>query len=352
MLDNPGKKGGTLIKIKGGENMNIEFGMIHTLTVVINHLDSELKQYFMSKYSRSFEEIQKIDELYFDGVSYHLMGNDSHVHIFITFDLIKMMDRLTNTQEDVERVYIIMARIEEELQLEKDTIQLNRIDYKIDVKVEDEVKREILIKLFSKGLTKYNRRVKQIINSNSVQYISGSIKFTMYDKNKQRAYRYQEIYDYEQNIIRFECAVQNPALKYQKYRYKVPKSVEIYFTEEKMREYIAKAIPMYFATGHFYTLSNAIKRIESSDFSKVEKKHLCEFLTYTGKHGLDASRKRYRGQSKTGRYDARTYKKYILQLEELKINSILLSARDSRILKQNCLINPFANEFEKLLKEK
>lgn len=324
----------------------MEGGMIHTLTVLLK-ITNKIDNDFKSEHRQSIVDVDKVFASYFNGVSYHIFQNGNYNWLKITFDLVKMLGKLEVTEDDLDVVCKVLTKISELLNVDEKELRLNRIDYRIDVIVTDADERNTLVELFKQNLSYYNRRNKDASHKNLVDYKNKSIQFRVYDKVAARSNQNQKTEDYEEGVLRLECAVCNNRLEYAKYQYEVPKEVEAYFTKDMMKFFMLMAIPMHISLGDFYTLKGATKIIDDSHLSKCNKEHLKKFISYVAKHGMDAARKQ-RGTSK-GKYNDKTFKDYVNNLESLRVNPITIPVRLSKIINKDYIKNPFYEDFMQLI---
>ena len=238
----------------------------------------------------------------------------TRLHLFVDFILLlqKSDINLDDIAEIMNRLDIeVMSLLNREYKL-----ILSRLDYRYDIRIENEDERKLIIKLLKKGIKKSSYMKKITKYKTTVRYFSKSRCDNIYDKEIERLAKGKEVKKYEKGIFRFEAQIKNEHLKYRNKKQGIDRSFEKYFTYEMYKYYMDTMIIKVVGKGDFYCLREAEKIIEIADIKDKYKKELREFLIYTSiKRCLSKTKDKY------GRYK---YKKYINILEGLGINPIII----------------------------
>lgn len=308
--------------------------MIHTVEL---YCDLNKKEFIRVKSTYGIENDRYYDLTQYikgDGINVTIKkevfvsGQVWRVTMFV--DFIKVLGKADITIQDKEIIISIISEKLENLIFVKKRLYLKRIDYRFDKIVENLVEREILFKLFNKNLdrksymNKINVFNKEHGRSNkkktSVIYKNKSRRTNVYDKEEERIAKEENIMFYEKDVIRFEAQVRLKHINYKQIKYKVENTLEEYFTEEKYNYYMHKMIIETLGKGDYYNCYHASKIINSSSLKDKDKKELVKFLKL-------ASEKRSLTKVKE-LYSDYKYNKIIKNLEQLKINRIIIPKGD------------------------
>lgn len=334
--------------------------MIHTLEFYCN-ISGKEKLEIEKRFNKGIKRVIRELEQRFPNFSLRVgrpFGNKSH-NIYLNMDVIELLERENGViiQSDYQEV---QEKIEQfECQLfgrGNKKFVLNRIDYRLDVKVPSVEQRELLFKQWNKLAEKYgfmHKRTKQkefqeqdgknvYVKSkkfkSTIYIASKALCICLYDKEAERIAKKQPIKPYEKDILRFEVRLMTRHLAYKARSKKIKRSLEAYFNQEIYKLYINKYVLDIFGTGHFYKINKVREMLAASIFSSKEQEKLTIFLKAISRRGIEgvigyrATKKNEKGYS---RY---LMQKHKTQLEEMGINIILLPVRTKVV--DNVLINP------------
>lgn len=291
--------------------------MIHTAQFYIN-IDNDEKDFLENKYKGDiFEAIKLINTIYkCKGIviNYTSKLHDGHRIIF-TIDFIKLLGKVNVCEEDNLNINkemnafifdIVGNRNKEEV--------LIRIDYRFDIAV-DKRERETLLYLYNKTMDKFRFKKKYNQYDTTIYFNSKSIQSKVYDKEVERKDKHEKVEDYEENILRFEVAVRNQHLNYNKRTYNIEKSINQYLNDSLFKIYMKKNLETFLYKGDYYTIYKAKKIIKSSNIKENDKDEVIEMIKYISKFGVTKTKEKF------SKYK---FKKYINILDELNINPILI----------------------------
>ncbi|NBI06110.1 phage/plasmid replication domain-containing protein [Senegalia massiliensis] len=275
--------------------------------------------------------------------------------MYINVDFILLLGKEDIKEQDFKEINTILnSYLFNIFEDNKKDLLLNRIDYRMDVKIPNENEREVLMKLYKKTIEKYRFQRKYDQYNSTIYYNSKSTQATVYDKTKERNFKNKKVEVFEENVLRFEVRLQNKHLNYRKNKYNIDKKLENYFEEGLYKKYMNMYLEPILYRGNYYKIYQAKKIIYASKLKYKDKEFLQEFLTDISKSGITGakelkinSRNNNDKSEKKVVYEKQKYSKYkftkgIRLLEELNINPILIPKN----WKSNSFINnPF--KFEK-----
>lgn len=321
--------------------------MIHTLEFYVNINPDEkviiekLHRKGIKKILRDLENSYKYFNLRIGKPFY----NKSH-NIYMQTDVIELLERDNGviTEEDYGLVQEHIMELEKALFgiLDKKFI-LNRIDYRLDLKVHSAEHRAILFKLWGKLANKYghlNKRTKKKVfreqDGKDVYIYSKQFKTTiyiaskalvvcLYDKEAERIAKKEPIKNYEKDVIRFEIRLMPRHLAYKARSNKINRSLEAYFNSVVYDFYIKKYVLDIFGVGHFYKINKVRELLSSTNLTAKEQEKVIAFLKDISRRGMEGAIG-YRNNKKNG-YSRYLMRKYRTLLDELGINMILLPVR-------------------------
>lgn len=194
-------------------------------------------------------------------------------------------------------------------------LSLKRIDYKIDVRIDNPIERKMLFGLLNR-MSKSHLYMKKYQNyESSVQYKSRSKKLIIYDKESERNAKCADVESHEENVVRFELQLLNRKLAYHQ-KNGIPKNLDSYFTENMHMHFLIGHLKNLVFPGDYYNIYHARKIIKASGMSPNEQDKLIEFLISISKNGsIDAVKEKK---------NYRTIKRRIEMLSRLGINPILI----------------------------
>ncbi|GAY78713.1 hypothetical protein NBRC111894_4267 [Sporolactobacillus inulinus] len=210
-----------------------------------------------------------------------------------------------------------------------DFFTLNRLDYRFDVRIDDEKVRLYLFQLYQKLFDKYRFQKKNTYSSQTNEHYKTSLYFNnksnqtlMYDKEKERQRRPFEEHEYEKNVLRFEVHTTRKAIYNNWKRKGIDRTLKNYVTEEMFKYYMNTFVVNIFGKGDFYKCFKSRKLINQSNEKDAMKKKLIAFLNHISKKGLEGSISKSNEKKGKKVYSNSTYKNYKHKLELLGIHPI------------------------------
>jgi hypothetical protein len=132
---------------------------------------------------------------------------------------------------------------------------------------------------------------------------------------KQKENVIQKKEDYEKDILRFEVALRNQHLNYNKRTYDMSKNISTYLNSSLYKIYMKNNLEIFLYKGDYYTIYKAKKIITNSNIKGNYKEETIEFIKYISKYGVTKAK---------SKYSTYRFKKYLSILDELNINPILI----------------------------
>jgi hypothetical protein len=90
----------------------------------------------------------------------------------------------------------------------------------------------------------------------------------------------------EEGVLRFEIALINGHLKYNKKKKGMPKELQTYLNEELHLEYMRKIVAVFFP-GNFYYLSDAERILEERRVKQVDRKLIRKIMVIMSEEGYE-----------------------------------------------------------------
>ena len=239
----------------------------------------------------------------------------THVAEILEKDVVTLSDK----SEYKNRVLNVLKEI---LKGKKFSIELHRIDYKVDIKMYSQQMLDEYIKQLNKHNSRFHYMKKRYIYGSSIYLTTktGQLTFNFYDKYKEQLERkgkYNEKFKY---VLRLEIQNRPAKLKAQLKRNNKDKTLDNYYCKEGMEENYFDLLSKYlYEGGDYYRIGKAKRIINSSrNSSKNWKKKLKKFLEAVDKNGtVQVTYKNKYCCEDTG-------KVYIEKLNKLGINPITL----------------------------
>lgn len=152
--------------------------------------------------------------------------------------------------------------------------ELNRIDYCVDIKFEDDVLLEKYLILYKYQNPKFVHTKIKNIYATSIYRSSGRGQYNLniyskYAESKGERYR---------DILRLELQIKKAKIKKEYEKYGIPKDLDYYWTQEAMEEYYFDFLSDFFGSGKHMKYFKAKELISKSDYSDTWKKKLKKFL--------------------------------------------------------------------------
>jgi hypothetical protein len=296
--------------------------MVHTIQLFCQ-LTSEEAIYITNKFNKDIRLVgDDMDEL-FAACTTTINHRHGVWGVYIVADIIKILNTPTISEKDYKYVEEYLNSFMNELGLQYEDLTLLRIDYRLDVLIEDKNEREALFKIYKKAIEKYGFRKKYSIYDTTVYFNTKSTQIVVYDKSEERNRKNIKPDIYEEDRLRFEFRVQNRHLNYKKRKNSISKSLKNYFKEEFYIEYMSSNFSALLYKGDYYKIFRADTIIKNSSLSKDDKDNIRKFLIDISEHGITGVMQM---KDKNGKLIYSKYKFYKLKnlLEELQINLILI----------------------------
>lgn len=232
-------------------------------------------------------------------------------------------------EKDVNAIeQIILSFVKQELKIApKDMLQfnLNRIDYKIDFRVNSNEEKSIIYDLMNIATNRFNNIVK-IPTKTSIRYNpkNGYIEFITYDKEQEvidKGYfkgTELEFFKKYQNVIRTEIRIKNRKLNYNRRKFGLAKDLSNYLKEDMAEYYFNTYAEKIWYSEDFYRIDIALKIINNAkNLSKNMKKKLCNLLKTIHFFGFSSSQQLY-----DKKYSRVTFRDHIKRIRALGINPL------------------------------
>lgn len=291
--------------------------MIHTAQFYIKFKEDE-KIYLETKYNQNILNVySNINNIYScKGIVINYITKFVNEYtMFFTIDFIKLLKKSIISEVDIQEIEKEISNFKMDIINNSNAeVILTRIDYRMDIEVSNN-NRETLMYLYNKTLDKYRFKKKFNEYDTTIYFNSKSVQSKVYDKEAERKAKKEIIEDYEKDILRFEVAVRNQHLNYNKRTYNIPKNINSYLKSDICKSYMEKNLGVFLFKGDYYTIYKAKKIINNSLLKKSEKEAVIEFIKCISKNGVTNTQ---------GKFTKYKFKKYIAILEELNINPILI----------------------------
>ena len=301
--------------------------MIHSTNLVIsNVLIKDIPNFYtkFKKYNKNGCYYYKFKGCTF----YYFLTSRS---LYIITDTHKILGTITTKTSDSTRfIEKLKAVIAEVTTLTAYELKVCRIDYYVDLKLNNEEEVNEILFLLHKYSTKYKYMKQKKVYKTSIHLTTknGSYNINFYDKYKQL----QDTLGIEderfKNTIRFELQIKSRKIKKLEKYQNIQRDIKNYFSKSLMEQLYFKTLENYFYKGDYVTLSEGINIIKKSNYTQTIKLNLIKFLKVVNILGITYTKKYFS-------YNA--IRKYINLLNELKINPICLSD-NSRFCKINNLL--------------
>ncbi|MBO5003936.1 MAG: hypothetical protein J6D03_01465 [Clostridia bacterium] len=210
-------------------------------------------------------------------------------------------------------------------EIEDRELILNRIDYKVDIKLSDSE-----LKIFKQLKDKHNSIYKgmskkenyetsvHLDNENGQTNINSYSKF---DECKNVKYW---------NIWRVEVQVKQKKLYNNLTRYGIERTLDNYWSLDNFNENYFDFLQDYFFLGDYHRLDICREKIKKSTYSKTVKKNLCQLVTRINRMGMTETKKKYG-------YNYMTWNKYIGLLNDIGVNPVTIDMESEVTFMENIL---------------
>lgn len=291
--------------------------MIHTAQFYMKFRERE-RLFLENKYKDNiFHIYSKINNIYeCRGIAINYIATSMNEYtMFFTIDFIKLLNKSLINENDIEVIENEITNYKIDI-INNGSIEpvLTRIDYRIDIEVAPN-DRETLLYLYNKTLDKYGFKKKFNEYDTTIYFNSKSIQAKVYDKEAERKFKKEAIQAYEKDILRFEVALRNQHLNYNRRAHNMSKDINTYLNDDICKIYMKKNLEVFLFRGDYHTIYKAKKIINSSELNVNEKEALIEFIKDISNNGATKAKSKY------SKYK---FKKYISILDELNINPILI----------------------------
>ncbi|HAT4128285.1 phage/plasmid replication domain-containing protein [Clostridium perfringens] len=299
--------------------------MIHTGQFYLILNEDEIN-YIQRKYNENINLInEKINNEYKEiGISVSFYTRYRKCYMFLTVDFIKLINKNDISEEDYCLIDNTIKEVLGMLFGYALEMTLIRIDYRLDIKIENENDKKFILKAIDKFKCKY-RFKKKFNKYDSCKYFnSKSVQFKVYDKVKERKEKGERIEEYEKDVLRFEIALRNRHLNYKKNKKGFTKELKTYLNNDFYLDYFKEIFDGIFYYGDFMKIYVADRILNESTLKKKDKEELREFLIdLTKKNNVDKVLL-IANENGEKKYSDYKYKKIINLLNSMNINPVLI----------------------------
>lgn len=317
--------------------------MIDTLTFQIRlnyESNLELKNNIINKKIKLSELVDRDGHIHKDIFAgkignFSIFFNSWTLYLFITINPSNLLGKPPTTSDVLfiengvkyfvsKNLYIPTYKFE--------SFNLNRIDYKVDCKLNNVEEKNIVFDLMKIATNKFDNIVK-VPTRTSIRYNpqNGYIEFITYDKEQEVIDKsYFKNTDVElikkfKNVIRTEIRVKNRKLNYNKRSIGLSKDLVNYLSEDMAEYYFNNYATKIWYTEPFYRLDIALKMInENINLTKNMKEKLSSMINHIYLCGFTATQDLY-----DKKYSRVTFRSHIKKIRELGINPLTFSTKYS-----------------------
>ena len=267
--------------------------------------------------------------------NYSIMFNSWTFYIFITLNPSNLLQSPLESDDAMFIENSVKQFIVQNLYIstyEFESFNLNRIDYKVDCRLNNEEEKNIVFDLMKITTNRFNNVVK-VPTRTSIRYNpkNGYIEFITYDKEQEVIDKsYSKNTDVNlikkyKNVIRTEIRVKNRKLNYNKSSMGLSKDLVNYLSEDMAEYYFNSYAPKIWYTEPFYRLDVASKMInENTNLTKNMKEKLSSMLNHIYLCGFTATQDLY-----DKNYSRVTFRSHIKKIRGLGINPLTFSPKYS-----------------------
>lgn len=275
----------------------------------------DVKEFRPKKYTKNTENME------FEVKAYSFVYESVHFQFYPQYEVIivkttthKMLRKRDITLKDAEAYKMKLHQIIQKVfNYNNVSLELHRLDYCVDIKLEEKLKK-IYLSLYRWNNPKFGNMKIQKIYKTSVyrQSKRGQFNLNIYS-------RYEFTGDEaDKDILRIELQMKKAKIKKEYDKYGIDKNIDNYWSKDSMEEYYFAYLKKFFGIGQHYKLSIAKSIIDASNYSNKYKEKLKSFLT---EMTMEVD---YRQLARNKLFSIETIKKYIDMLGILKINTICL----------------------------
>lgn len=310
--------------------------MIDTLTfqIRLNYENNlELKNNIINKKITLSELVDKYGHIHKDIFvgkigNFSIFFNSWTLYLFITINPSNLLGKPPTTSDVLFVENGVKYFVSKNLYIptyEFDSFNLNRIDYKVDCKLNSVEEKNIVFDLMKIATNKFDNIVK-VPTRTSIRYNpqNGYIEFITYDKEQaimdKSCFKNTdvELIKKFKNVIRTEIRVKNRKLNYNKRSMGLSKDLVNYLSEDMAEYYFNSYAPKIWYTEPFYRLDVALKMInENTSLTKNMKGKLSYMLKHIYLCGVTATQDLY-----DKKYSRVTFRSHIKKIRGLGINPL------------------------------
>lgn len=298
--------------------------MVHTGQFYKILYKKEVK-YIEKKYNESINLISvKINDVYVNkGITTTFYKSYGINYMFIEVDFVKMLNKSDIEEKDYSSICNKINKFLLDLIGYEVELTLIRLDYRLDIKITNNMDKQFLIGVMDKCISKCGFKKKYNQYSTCKYFNSRSTQFKIYDKDAERQFKGIKPKTYEKNVLRLEVALQNKHLNYKK-RKGYNKKLKTYLNKQFYLNYFNEIFSNILYYGDFMKIYKADKIINKSTINDKEKKQVREFLIDVSKHREIDNVLMMSNNYGKKKYTKYKYKKIINILNDLNINPILI----------------------------
>lgn len=307
--------------------------MIHTFSMYANIGIENVKfceRIFNTDYILVSEEINTR----YDGVSATISNMYGGWKLFLTIDVIKLLDKANINNNDYYEIKDFIDKFCMDYLGELLDLVLTRIEYRYDA-ILSPAEREFFLRRYKKIIDKYYFAEKKTFNT-AVYHSNKSKSKIIYDKESERNSKGVTIESYEKNVLRYEVKLLNQHLYYNMKKHGIERNLKNYWNQDIYREYFTKEFKPILYDGDYYKLYDIMKILDSADLRKKEIADIRELLLLASRKGISEAKKYY------SRY---MFNRYLSILEELGVNPIVIPKNDTVPTKDGYIKNPLSDIF-------
>ena len=260
--------------------------------------------------------------------NYSIMFNSWTFYVFITLNPSNLLKAPPQSDNVSFIEYSVKNFVFKNLHISTNAFEsfnLNRIDYKVDCKLNSVEEKNIVFDLMKIATNKFDNIVK-VPTRTSIRYNpqNGYIEFITYDKEQaimdKSCFKNTdvELIKKFKNVIRTEIRVKNRKLNYNKRSIGLSKDLVNYLSEDMAEYYFNSYAPKIWYTEPFYRLDVALKMInENTSLTKNMKGKLSYMLKHIYLCGVTATQDLY-----DKKYSRVTFRSHIKKIRGLGINPL------------------------------
>lgn len=211
------------------------------------------------------------------------------------------------------------------------TMKLRRFDYRLDVKIDSEEKRQLYITLMDRARPKLRRMSKlgklakngqcQSKYKTSIVHKAKSVVTTVYDKSVERKKKRVKAEDWEESVLRYEVRLHKRHIDYKSTNGVLP-ILASYWTSHSYKNYLTEYLLKLYFDGDYFTSDLAEELIREQNLTEKMKWKLIVVLDSIKYGNINTP--------KTRMSDA-TYRKYLKMYQDMKLNPCLIRKKEKKV---------------------